>query len=155
MKMKTKSRKGLTLIELMIAIAAGAFIVLAVGMVIVNGQTFLNEAWKKVNLQRDASYAMLVMSQSIKKATSAVVDANTRAVTITDPNGGTTRFQWNSGQNKIRCHLLGGGSPYTIINNVQNLQFYLDDVNDTVTMYLRLQKDNVQTYFVSTVMMRN
>jgi prepilin-type N-terminal cleavage/methylation domain-containing protein len=154
MKTKTKSRKGFTLIELMVAIVAGAIVVLATGIIIVGGQKSWNETWKKVNLQRDASYAMLVMSQSIKKATSAVADANTRSITITDPAGGTTIFAWSNGTDMLR-RWVGTNPPSTIIDDVQNLQFKKDDVNDTVTINLRLQEDNVQTYFVSTVMIRN
>jgi prepilin-type N-terminal cleavage/methylation domain-containing protein len=154
MKMKTKSRKGITLIELLIAMMAGAIVILAAGVIIVSGQKSWNETWKKVNLQRDASYAMLVMSQSIKKAASVVVDANDRAMTITDAAGDTTRFSWNSGQDTLRCW-VGTGSPSTIIDDVQYLQFGMDDVNDTVTIDLRLQDGSVQTYFVSTVMIRN
>src|SRR4030042_5990080 len=98
MNMKTKSRKGLTLIELLIGIIASAIVIFATGIIIVRGQTSWNEAWKKVNLQRDASYAMLVMSQAIKKATSASVSVvgNDKTLRITNAAGGTTSFSWNS-----------------------------------------------------------
>jgi Tfp pilus assembly protein PilW len=156
MKMKTKSRKGLTLIELLIGIIASAIVVFATGILIVRGQTSWNEAWERVNLQRDASYAMLVMSQSIKKAASVSVQvvANSKTLKITDAAGGTTSFSWNSGQDTLRSW-VGTGSPSTVIDDVNGLEFYADDVNGTVTIGLWLQEGNVQTYFVSTVMIRN
>ncbi len=152
--MKTKSQKGYTLIELLVAIIAGAIVILAAGVVIVSGHTSWNKAWKAVNLQRNASYAMLVMSQSIKEANSVTVDANNKAMTITDAAGNTTRFSWNIGQDTLRSW-VGTGSPSTVIDDVQYLQFNKDDVNDTVTIDLRMLDGSVQACFVSTVMRRN
>ncbi|MFA5251614.1 MAG: prepilin-type N-terminal cleavage/methylation domain-containing protein [Phycisphaerae bacterium] len=152
--MKTKSRKGLTLIELLVSIMASAIVILATGIIIISGQTFWNDTWKKVNLQRDASYAMLVMSHSIKNATSVAVEGDGKILRITDAAGDTTRFGWNSGQDTLRTW-VGTGQPSTIMDDVQYLQFNVDDVNDTVTIGLRLQRDDEQTYFVSTVMVRN
>jgi prepilin-type N-terminal cleavage/methylation domain-containing protein len=158
MKTKTKSQKGLTLIELVIAIVAGAIVVLAAGIVIVIGQTSWNETWKKVNLQRDASYAMLRMSQSIKAATSAAADVNGPVlnIKIKDPNTGTIKtitFSYVADTNNLQCQI--GGQPQTIINGeVKDLQFNVVG-NNTVTIDLSLKKDDAQAHFKSTVMMRN
>ncbi|MDD5063455.1 MAG: prepilin-type N-terminal cleavage/methylation domain-containing protein [Phycisphaerae bacterium] len=154
MKMKTKSRKGFTLTELLVGIIASAIIIFATGIIIVRGQTFWNEAWKKVNLQRDASYAMLVMSQSIKSAADVKLEAGGKAIRVTDAAGNTTRFQLNNGQDTLQRQVVPG-PPSAIVDDVQNLQFNVDDVNDTVTIDLGLQDGDVQTYFVSTVMIRN
>ncbi len=153
MKTKRKFRKGLTLIELTIAILTSSIVILATGMVIVLGQSSWNETWQRVTLQRDASYAMLLMSQSIKKASSVSADPNGKNITITSA-GNTTKFAWNSGNDLLR-RWEGAGSPSTIIDDVQSLQFNVDDVNGTVRIDLRLQDGDVQTYLLSTVMMRN
>jgi prepilin-type N-terminal cleavage/methylation domain-containing protein len=157
MKTKTKSRKGFTLIELIVAIVASAIVVLAAGIVIVIGQTSWNQTWKKVNLQRDASYAMLRMSQSIKAATSAAADVNGPVlnIKIKDPNTGTIKtitFSYVADTNNLQCQI--GGQPQTIINGeVKDLQFNV--AGNTVTIDLSLKEDDAQTHFISTVMMRN
>jgi len=158
MKTKTKSRKGLTIIELMVAVMAGAIVVLAAGIVIVLGQTSWNQTWKKVNLQRDASYAMLRMTHSIQAATSAAADVNGPVlnIKIKDPNPPYTEhtiiFSYVADTNNLQCQI--GGQPQTIINGeVKDLQFNV--AGNTVTIDLSLKKDDAQAHFKSTVMMRN
>jgi Tfp pilus assembly protein FimT len=151
MKIKPKSQKGLTLVELVIAIAAGVILILAVGIILFIGQTFWNQAWKKVNLQRDASYAMLRMSRSIKAGTAAEVLDDGKTVIIYR-NGDDIRFWWVEGQRDLRSQITG--KPETIINNqVETLQFSVD--GNKVTIDLKLKEDDARTYLVSTVTMRN
>lgn len=153
MKTKTKSEKGFTLIELMVAIVASAIVVLATGIVIVIGQTSWNQTWKKVNLQRDASYAMLRMSQSIKAATSAEKSPDGRVLYIPTQSNPNITFSYVADTNNLQCQV--GGQPQTIINGeVKDLQFNVVG-NNTVTIDLSLKKDDAQTHFISTVMMRN
>jgi prepilin-type N-terminal cleavage/methylation domain-containing protein len=159
MKTKTKSRKGFTLIELMVAIVASAIVVLAAGIVIVIGQTSWNQTWKKVNLQRDASYAMLRMSQSIKAATSAAADVNGPVlnIKIKDPNTGTIKtitFSYVADTNNLQCQIVGEQSQTIINGKVEYLQFKVVG-NNTVTIDLSLKKDDAQAHFISTVMIRN
>jgi type II secretory pathway component PulJ len=160
MKMKTKSRKGLTLIELVIAIATSVIVVLAAGTVIVAGQTSWNETWKSVNLQRDASYAMLRMSQSIKKAISATATADGPVLNIkikdtTPPyTEHTIIFSYVADTNNLQYQKDGGQSQTIINGKVKNLQFNVVG-NNTVTIDLSLKKDDAQAQFKSTVMMRN
>ena len=152
--MKTKSQKGLTLIELMIAIVAGTILVLAAGIVLFIGHTSWNKAWKKVNLQREASYAMLSMSRSVKAATSAQVEDDGKAVVIYG-DGDSIRFSHvvDANDNDL-TYQIGLEQPQTIINGkVEYLQFNVQ--GNKVTIDLKLKEDDVQTHFVSTVMMRN
>ncbi|MCJ7654545.1 MAG: prepilin-type N-terminal cleavage/methylation domain-containing protein [Dehalococcoidia bacterium] len=154
MKTKTKSRKGFTLIELMVAIVASAIVVLAAGIVIVIGQTSWNQTWKKVNLQRDASYAMLRMSQSIKAATSAGKSPDGRVLYIPTQSNPNITFSYVADTNNLQCQIVGE-QPQTIINGeVKDLQFNVVG-NNTVTIDLSLKKDDAQAHFKSTVMMRN
>jgi prepilin-type N-terminal cleavage/methylation domain-containing protein len=153
MKTKTKSQKGLTVIELMIAVMAGAIVVLAAGIVIVAGQTSWNQTWKKVNLQRDASYAMLRMSHSIRAATSAEKSPNGRVLYIPKQSNPSITFSYVADTNNLQCQI--GGQTQTIINGeVKDLQFNVVG-NNTVTIDLSLKKDDAQAHFKSTVMMRN
>jgi prepilin-type N-terminal cleavage/methylation domain-containing protein len=153
MKTKTKSQKGFTLIELMVAIMVSAVVVLAAGIVIVIGQTSWNQIWKKVNLQRDASYAMLIMTRSIQAAKSAEKSSDGRVLYIPKQSDPNITFSYVADTNNLQCQI--GGQTQTIINGeVTNLQFNVVG-NNTVTIDLSLKKDDAQAHFVSTVMMRN
>jgi len=156
MKTLAKSRKGFTLIELIIAAAAAAILILAAGIVIVIGQTSWNETWRSVGIQRDASYGMLLMTRSIQAAT----DANSpsiedgRTLYIPSQSNPSITFTYVADTNNLQCH--AGGLTQTIINGkVNNLQFGVDRNLHTVTIDLSLQKDGAQAHFKSTVMMRN
>jgi MSHA biogenesis protein MshO len=156
MKMKTKSRKGFTLIELTVAIVVSAVVVLAAGIVIVIGQTSWNQTWKKVNLQRDASYAMLRMTRSIQAAKSAEKSSDGRVLYIPKQSDPNITFSYVADTNNLQCQIVGE-QPQTIINGeVTNLQFIMDpNKPNTVGIDLSLKKDVAQAHFVSTVMMRN
>jgi prepilin-type N-terminal cleavage/methylation domain-containing protein len=151
-KMKTKRQKGFTLIELMIAVMAGVVLILAAGMVLSIGHTFWNKSWEEANLQRSASYALLIMSHSIRAATSAQEEAGGTALIIHKQGTSDIRFSYVEATNELRSQF--GAQPETIINDkVEDLQFNVE--GKKVTIDLRLQKDNAQTHLVSTVMMRN
>jgi Tfp pilus assembly protein PilW len=151
MKTKIESRKGFSLIELMVAIATSTIVLLSIAIVIVFGQTSWNDTWTKVNLQRDASYAMLKMSQSIKKATSAAADVNGPVLNlVVDSN--SVIFSYAQDTNDLQ-YQIGEHSETIISGKVKNLQFGVS--GNTVTIDLELEEDNVETRLLSTVMMRN
>ncbi len=153
MKTKTKSQKGFTVIELMIAAAAAAILILAAGMIIVTGQTSWNRVWRDVNLQRDASYAMLLMTRSIQSAKSAEKSTNQRILYIPKQSDPNITFTYAADTNNLQCQ--AGGLTQTIISGeVKDLKF---DVvgNNKVTIDLRLKKDQSQADFNSTATMRN
>ena len=153
MKTKTKFRKGLTLVELVVAIAVSAIVILAAGVVIGLGQTSWNQTWRKVNLQRDASVAMLWMSQSIKAAAAAQKSADGRILYIPSQSSPTTTFTYFADTNDLEC--LTGGQTRTIVDGtVNNLQFDVVGSNQ-VKIDLSLKKDDAETHFQTTVMMRN
>jgi type II secretory pathway component PulJ len=159
MKTKTKFQKGLTLIELMIAAMAAAIVILASSMVIVSGQNSWSRAWKDVTLQRDASYAMLVMARSIQSATDANFSADGRTLYIpkqSDPN--VITFSYMADTNNLQLQ-AGGATQNLVIGEVNNLQFSYDtagsSTKNAVKIDLSLKKDYSQAHFISTVMMRN
>ena len=153
MKTKTKLRKGLTLIELVVAIAVSAIVILAAGVVIGLGQTSWNQTWRKVNLQRDASVAMLWMSQSIKAAAAAQKSADGRILYIPSQSSPTTTFTYFADTNDLEC-LTGGQTRTIIVGTVNDLQFDVIGSNQ-VKIDLSLKKDDAETHFQTTVMMRN
>ena len=152
--MKRKRQKGFTLIELIIAIFAGIIVLVAAGMILFFGQRTWNSTWDRVDLQRDASYAMNRMSRDIKAGVSAQVESNGEGLKIF--NGGDwVRFFTVSGGSMLALKReTGGGSSETVIeDSVEAVQFNV--TGNTVTIDFKMKEYNLETHFASTVMMRN
>jgi len=155
--MKRKGQKGFTLIELGIAIIAGTIVIIAAGLMVFYGQKYWNSTWKRVNLQRDASYAMQKMNRAIKAGTSARLEGNGIGLRIyNDIEGVWRRFFTQPAANNLmlKTGIVGGNISETVLDGkVEALQFNI--TGTTVRIELKLREDNLQTHFVSTVMMRN
>jgi len=151
--MKRKVQKGFTLIELIIAMLIGAIVVVVAGMILFFSQKNWNNAWQRVKLQRDASYAVLRMSRSVKAGASAQVEGSGECLRIYT-GGNWTRFYVAPGLEKLALKSEVGGNSETILDDgVEALQFNVAD--NTIRIELKLREDNLQAHFVSTVMMRN
>ncbi|MCK4785073.1 MAG: prepilin-type N-terminal cleavage/methylation domain-containing protein [Desulfobacteraceae bacterium] len=149
--MKTKGQKGFTLIEVVIVSAISVIMVLATGMLLFTSQGSWNKALKKANLQRDASYAMLIISDHIKAGRSTKVDGSSKAIKIYKDEK-WVRFSLADGGKDLKYQFEG--KPETIINdNVEHLVFNVE--GNIVGIDLKLKEDNLQTHLASTVMMRN
>ena len=155
--MKRKVQKGFTLIELTIAMLTGAIVILAAGMILFYGQKSWNSTWKRVNLQRDTSYAMQRISRPIKAGSSAQIEGSGEGLRIyNDKEGSWRRFFVQPASNNLmlKSEIVGGNTTETILDDtVEALQFNV--TGTTVSIVLKLREDNLQTHFVSTVMMRN
>ena len=150
--MKTKRQKGFTLIELLIGMATGLIVLLGAGGILVVGNNFWENAWDKVNLQRDASYAMLTISRSVRSGKSAELENGGKGIKIYRETD-WIRFYLDSAKNDIKCE-IEGESPQTVVATfVEELTFTLDA--DIVEISIKLQRDNFQNHFASTAMMRN
>jgi len=156
--MKRKGQKGFTLIELTIAMFTGTIVIVAAGSILFYGQKSWNNTCKRVNLQRDASYAMQRMSRAIKAGTSAKVEGNGIGIRVYNDIEGVWRrfFVQPAAQNlMLKTAIVGESiSDENILDGkVEVLQFNV--TGTTVSIELKLREDNLQTHFVSTVMMRN
>lgn len=156
--MERKGQKGFTLIELIIAMFTSTIVIVAAGSILFYGQKSWNSTWKRVNLQRDASYAMQRMTRPIKAGTSARVEGNGKGLRIyNDIEGRWRRFfvQPAAKNLMLKTAIVGESiSGETILDGkVEDLQFNV--IGTTVRIELKLREDNLQTHFVSTVMMRN
>ena len=157
--MKTIRQRGFTLVELMVATLAGIILVLATGMLMSIGHNNWNAAWKRANLQRDASYVMLRMNRPIRAGISAKVDADGKGLRIYT-EGGWMRFFVAQGASKLTLKSEIGSDAHETITSetilddkIEDLQFNV--TGNTVTIDLKLKEDDLQTHFVSTIMMRN
>jgi hypothetical protein len=133
-------------------------VIVAAGSILFYGQKSWNNTCKRVNLQRDASYAMQRMTRAVKAGTSAKVEGNGVGLRVyNDIEGVWRRFFVQPAANNItlKTAIVGESiSDETILDdNVEDLQFNV--TGSTVGIELKLSEDNLQTHFVSTVMMRN
>jgi len=156
--MKRKGQKGFTLIELIIAMFTSTIVIVAAGSILFYGQKSWNNTCKRVNLQRDASYAMQRMSRAVKAGTSAKVEGNGIGLRVyNDIEGVWRRFFVQPAANSIMLKTAIVGESISDENildgKVEDLQFNV--TGTTVSIELKLREDNLQTHFVSTVMMRN
>jgi type II secretory pathway component PulJ len=150
------SRRGITLVELMIVVVITMIVFLSIGSGLVAGQRCWNRAWKKVNLQRDASYAMNIMSRPIKGATSVTVAEDDDSVlTIDSLGGGRTTFSLESDtpETKKLQRQFAEANPHKIIGNVEDVVFVVD--GNRVRIFIRLKQEDIEVALASTVMMRN
>ncbi len=155
--MKRKRQKGFTLIELLNATIISAIVIAAAGSVLFYGQRSWNNTWNRVNLQRDASYAMMRMTRPVKAGTSAQVEGNGIGLRVyNDLKGIWRRFfvQTASGKLMLKTGIVGGNTTETILEGkVEDVQFSV--TGTTVTIELKLREGHLQTHLVSTIMMRN
>jgi len=151
----TKSRRGATLVELLIVVLITMIVLLSIGSGLVAGHRYWNEAWKEVNLQRDASYAMYMISRPIKEATNAAVESDDSALTIDNISGGQITFSLESEtpEAKMLQRQIAGLNPQKIIGNVEDLEFIVD--GNIVRIYIQLKRDDLELFLASTIMMRN
>jgi len=147
-----KGQKGFTLVEVISAMIITAIVIAAAGSMLFYGQRYWSNTWKRANLQREASYAMQRMSLSVRAGMNAELEGDGDAVKIYRATD-WIRFFLEQENNNLKSE-IEGEVPQTIINGkVEYLQFNV--TGNTVTIGLKLREDNLQTHFVSTVMMRN
>ena len=149
---KPRRAAGFTLMELVIAFSAACIVFFAMATIMVFGQRSLNRGLEQVNLQRDTSYAMLKMKQSIRGATQATLDADGNGVKIYH-SAGWIRFWFVPGQKDLLYQLEGEDEQTLLDGVVENVVFNV--TGSKITIDLNLEKNNYQTRLLSTTMMRN
>jgi len=154
-KMTPTNRAGLTLIEMMVALAAGVIVILGTASLLALAQKSWNREWDQANLQRDVSRAMLKVKQSIRNGTQAQLDADGYGVKI-HHTAGWIRFWFVPGQKDLRYQLEGEAEQTLLDGIVQSATFEVDTTHHkTVTVGLELQKGACEAQLSSTTMMRN
>ena len=147
--------RGLTIIELLVAAAAACIVVLAAGIILVSGQRSWDQGLRQANLQRDASYAMLTMKQSINSGIAAVVDDDYYGVKVFR-SGGWIRYRYNPGQHDLMFQVQDQEEQVLLDNIVQDASFDLDpNTPKIVIIDLQLEKQNSHARISSKTLMRN
>lgn len=146
---------GLTMIEMLVAIAAASIVILATAIILVFGQESYNRNWQQATLQRDAAYTMLRIKQSIRNATSSQLDADQLGIKIFRPTG-WIRFRYESGQHDLRYQLEGEEERTLLDGTVSNATFDINPSNHkTVNVSIELAKGYCTAKMTSTTLMRN
>lgn len=154
-KITPANRTGLTLLEMMIALAAGLIVMLGTGSLLALAQKSWNREWDQANLQRDVSYAMLKVKQSIRNGTQAQLDADGYGVKIYH-TAGWVHFWYSPSQKNLYYQLEGETAQLLLNNVVEDASFEVDaTTHKTVTVGLELQKGACEAQLSSTTMMRN
>jgi hypothetical protein len=150
----TRSR-GLTIVELMVAAAAVCIVVLAAGLILVYGQKSWDQGLRQAKLQRDVSYAMLRIKQSISAGTLAQVDGDGQGVKIFNGSG-WIKYRFYNSQHDLRFQEDGGEEQTLLEGLVGNASFVLDpNTGKMVLVDIELEKDGSNARLLSKTMMRN
>lgn len=152
-RLRAKKQSGFSLIEVVIAMGISSVVLLAVGLVLAASQTRWNNTWGKVNLQQDGSYIMQSVTQSLKEATSAVVENNGKKITIYDTNGNWVRYIFKRNNKQLKYKIQGQSNKTLIDGYVEDLRFNVED--NKVEIELTLEKDDQEVCLDSTIQMRN
>jgi type II secretory pathway pseudopilin PulG len=150
-----EKRFGLTMVEMLVTIAAASIVILAAAIVLVFGQQSYNRSWQQACLNRDAANTMLRIKQSIRNATSAQLDDDEQGIKIFRPTGWII-FRYEPEQHDLRYQLEGEEERTLLDNKVSDATFEIDtSSHKTVTVGLELTQGYCTTKMTSTTLMRN
>lgn len=147
-----KTKKGFTLVEILITIMVASILIVSAGIVLAGGHTIWNNGLKRANLQRDASFAMLKINRLIRQGHNAVLEDDGKSLKITNESSWIKFYHDENADNLILE--AQDELPVTIVEGtVDKLEFKTQPKIVTVT--LTLKQDNYEIAYISTVMMRN
>jgi type II secretory pathway pseudopilin PulG len=164
---KKQAPAALTLVEMLVAMIMVTIVLSAAAVTMIYGQRSLDHEWQQVGIQREASYAMLKMKQTIRSASQAQITGNGKGFKVYKDNQ-WIKFKYVSGAKDIRYKVLGGGEEWedydiedpeanTLINGiVESAYFSIDpSTNSTVTISFYLKNGQYEAQVSSSVTMRN
>ena len=148
-----KSKSGFTLVELMVTAVAFSILALATGSMLVFGW----QGWSRINasvdMQRDASLAMHVMTREVRKSSIGDITVGSNQLGCVDPSGTNISFTVSGGnldmaQNSTfsMCLIRGQAVSLTTTKNT---------ANRSVQLTLNLAAGDDPSQIVSTIYVRN
>ncbi len=154
-KTKSPNRTGLTLVELVVALAAAVMVIFATAIMLVAGEKSWDRSMQLANLRRDAANAMLEMKRAMRSGSLAELDTDDEGVTIHTP-GGWVHYWFDPGTNDLIYQLEGGDPQMLLDGTAQSVDFELaGTANNAVSVKIQLQDGDCQVQFSTTTMMRN
>lgn len=151
-----KKRSGLTVVEMLTAMAIGCIVILATAIIMIFGQLSYNRNWQQACLQRDAANTMLRIKQSVRVATTTQLNADNNGIKIFRPTGWII-FRYVPGQKNMNYQIEGQEEQTLLSGTVSNATFTIDagNHNKTVTVAVELTRGVCKTKMTSTTLMRN
>ena len=142
--------------ELVVAMAIGTITVLALAVILVNGQKSLNRTLRQANLQRDMSRTMLMMKKFIRSGESAEVSQDANEVIIRSEDD-WVRFSYVQSHRDLRFQAKGDKEETTLLDGIVEKAFFeLDYItNKKVTVSLDLTNSGSEAHMSSITTMRN
>lgn len=147
--MGKKLLKGLTLIELMVAVVILSIFVLFVGMILTSSWRFWNSGWEQVEIQRDASYAFSRVEKVVRSGDSATLVGGGSGLQVTADE---VTYSFQLVGDALR--LTADSGTETLVSGVQNSTPFSIS-GDTVTVRLTLEEGNSGTDVRTTILLRN
>ena len=141
---------GFTFIELMIVMTAGGIGILAVSWILVLNQNSWKEGNVKLELQRDAYYAMLKIERELKPASLPDVVCNSSELVV-DSNG--KRFFLES--DDLLFQESSSDSPELIVEGDTGTAFDAATSGDVVNINFTLVRGKLESFITTSVMPRN
>lgn len=144
MKNRLKTN-GYTLVELMVALAAGSFLLAGVSLSYSAIKSTISVSKELENAQEVIRYSSKVFTRSIKQTIELpTVAADGLSISIVQPKGvltctgevSTTQITevYSTNDNNMQC-ALGGAAPERLLTGVQSLTFSIN--NDVITINVR------------------
>ncbi len=153
---KKKNRYGLTLIEMVIAIAAASVVLLATASILAFGEKSWDRGWQQATLQRDASFAMLTIKKALRSASQVTIDASGNTITIFNPNGTSVQFWLEDGQDDLKYRYDDGTENMLLENIVDDVAFEMVPyTSNAVRVTLELKDGPCEAALSSSTLMRN
>lgn len=155
--MKKQERTGFTIVELMISMMMVSIVLSAAVIVMIYGQRSFDREYAKVNLQRDAMYALHRIKQVIRGANQASIEGDGDGVKIYYGSD-WTEFKFFPEQKNIRYKTTGDEDYDKILLDgvVENAAFAIDpNTNKTVTVSISLKDGPYEAQVSTSVSMRN
>lgn len=90
-----RNKKGYTLVELAVGMAASLIVLLAAGTMASAGQRLWNQAWQKTELQRTASVVVARISSSVMNGEKVFVNEQGTVLTVRDTQNRDQVFTWD------------------------------------------------------------
>lgn len=150
---KHGSKSGFTLVELMVVALAFSILALATGSMLVFGW----QGWKRINdsvdMQRDASLAMYVMTREVRKSSSANITDGNNQLGCVSPGGTNITFTVSGGN--LDMAVNGTFSMRLIRGQAVSLVTTKNTANRSVQFKLNLTAGDDPSQIVSTIYVRN
>jgi len=147
-----KTKKGFTIVELLMSLTVSSVLILSAGVVLIGGHNMWNRGLKRANLQRDASFAMLKINRLIREGNSAVLEDEGSSIKITKESN-WIRFYHDQNVDSLMLEVQDQDPVAIVEGTVNKLEFQMQP--KIITLTLSLKEDDYKIDYISTVMMRN